>query len=516
MYRFVPVPAIIFPGLIASAILGFLQIHRCMDPILKNALLLQEKGILTLPHGPAIESLSGADASLYAALLFVFSLGAGLTMASFALAFASRNLVSDHRYILFPSLWLWAGLLFFVNQHGPVLFPSLWVLIIPAITWKSTLKHMPESSIREPFFHKTMHLVPLIILTLAAMPMLSKGMFLDIRDSLLFSTRAGLAISDAYYRHTLPAAEVIKPIAARQLKLYQTDLVFSEEIIDSLKGQGWHPASPGTRPHIRIGEQKNFLTVSGSEITKTRLFWPDFESAPGHSLDKATLSGDRLKGFRGLILYCLIPGFPLLLYIFLFSTLRRILAWIFDRPAASLLASGICLTAGLLMLVPIHYLGKTERGPQNTETLNSYLVSEKKSQRLHAMRSAAKGKNLIISKDILDAYLSHGSPAERYWTTAYLGARPSETNWPFLLQALKDPQINVVCKAVEALSLAGPVLNRNKEAQQAILETLQTSSHPYIQWYAFMALKRLGPLPDKIKAGKVPLSFGHALKDYRA
>ncbi|TWI71824.1 hypothetical protein LZ24_01841 [Desulfobotulus alkaliphilus] len=507
MHRFVPVPSILLPGLLASAILAFLQIHLCMDPILKNALLLQEQGILTIPHGAAIQTLSGAGAGFSAALLFVLSLGAGLTLASFALAFASRRLVPDQRYILFPSFALWAGLLFFVNQDGPVLFPSLWVLIIPAITWKSTLKHLPESSIREPFFHKPMHLVPLIILTLAALPMLSKGMFLDIRDSLLFSTRAGLAVSDAYYQHTLPAAEVIKPIAARQLKLYQAAPAFSEETIYHLKAQGWHPAGPGTRPHVRISEQNSLLTVSGSEITKTRLFRPDFESAPGHSLDKATLTGDRLKGFRSLILYCLIPGFPLLLYTFVFSSLRCILAWIFDRPAASLLASGICLATGLFMLVPIHYLGKTERGPQDTGTLNSYLVSEKKSQRLHAMRSAAKGKRLQTSKEILETYLSHGNPAERYWTTAYLGARPSETNWPLLLQALKDPQINVVCKAVESLSLAGPALNRSREAQQAILETLQTSSHPYIQWYAFRALKRLGPLPGISSTGSLPLTL---------
>jgi hypothetical protein len=64
-----------------------------------------------------------------------------------------------------------------------------------------------------------------------------------------------------------------------------------------------------------------------------------------------------------------------------------------------------------------------------------------------------------------------------------------------LLQALNDPNPNVVCKTVEALSLAAPRLHQTKMAQEAILRTLRASEHPYVQWYAFQALKRLGPLP---------------------
>jgi hypothetical protein len=495
MHRFVPVLSILLPGLLTAEILAFIQIQRCMDPVIHNAINLEASGILTVPHGPAIATLAAMDMGLFAALLFVLSVGAGLTLITFTLAWASCTLVPDRRWITFPAAGLWVGLLFFVNQNGPVLFPSLWALLIPPITWKSTVARMPQSSIHESPFHKLAHLIPLVILACAALPLLGKGMFIDIRDSLLLSSRTGLAISDAYYRYTLPAAEVIKPIAARQLKTYTSDIPLSPQTEEELRAWGWHRTQPGLRPHIHLRQEGEHLMVSGSTLKATGISKEEFAHAPGKALNTATLDGDRMGPFRSLILFCLVPGFPILLYALAFCPLRRIFAWIFDRPTASFLASLLCLLTGLSLLLPLYFLGEARKGPQKPEVLNTYLFSEKRSERLHAMRAAAKGKKLDVSETVLRRNLEGKDPAERYWTVTFLGSRPSETHWELLLQALNDPNPNVVCKTVEALSLAAPRLHQTKMAQEAILRTLRASEHPYVQWYAFQALKRLGPLP---------------------
>ncbi|MCW7755391.1 hypothetical protein OOT00_15520 [Desulfobotulus sp. H1] len=495
MHYFLPVLKILFPGLLASLLLGFLHIRYVIKPVLQMAEKLQTSGILAVPHGSAIHTMDGVFPSLQAAFLFVFSIGAGLSIGTFAFAWASRNLVRDSRWISIPATGLWAALLLFINHKGPVFFPSLWIFLIPAITWKNTLACIPRSQIHESPFHKPAHLLPILLLALAALPLLSKGIFLDIRDSILFSTKPGLAISNAYYRHTLSAAEVIKPVAARQIKIYASHTALPPDTEKKLTDQGWHRTETSIRPHIRLIQTSAGIDISGKGIRRTLVPDASFHAAPGRILDQATLDGDRLDPFRLLILFSLVPGFPLLLYALFFCPMRRILSSVFDRPSASIVSSILCLAAGISLLLPVHFLGKTEKGPQETEILNAYLLSEKRSQRLHAIRMAAKGRQLDLPPSLLQQYLLEGDTAERYWAAAFLGSKPSEKYWHLLLAARKDPQANVLCKTVEALALTGPALDRIPEARNAILQTLRETDHPYVQWYAFRALKKLGPLP---------------------
>lgn len=496
MHRFIPVLSCLFPGLLTAAILGFVQIRHSMAPVLLHAEGLQAQGILSVPHGAAIPIMAGLKMGLFPALFFLLSIGAGLATASFALAWSSRNLVGDSRWISLPASGLWLGLFIFINHRGAVLFPSLWVLLVPAITWKASLALMPKTTLQDAPWHKPAHLVPLVLLALAAAPLLGKSVFMDIRDSLLLSSRLGLAISDAYYLYTLPAAEAIKPVAARQMKLYATDLSLDTKTEENLRLWGWHRAEPGTPHHVRLHAPGASLVLSGEAMGKSPLTWSDFTQAPGQILDEISLKADRMGPFRSLILLCLVTGFPLLLYTLIFSPLRRILAWIFDRPTASCMASILCLTLGLGGLLPLYFLGEARRGFQDPESLSRYLVSEKRSERLHALRTAAKGRKIMVPETLLSQILEKGDTAERYWTVTLLGAKPSENHWNLLLHALTDPHPNVLCKTLEALSRSAPKLHKNEEARRVILHTLQNSAHPYVQWYAFEALKRLGPLPS--------------------
>lgn len=490
MRQFVPILAILLPGLLVGEFLAFVQIYQILTPLLRACAALQGAGYLVVPTGPALRFLMGPEIPLAAGLLFTLSLAAGLSVFTFAVAWSAEFLAPRRHWVTWPAAGLWAGLLLFVNLDGPVLFPSLWVLCVPLVVWFSAKGKLPASRVSESPLEKLLHLVPIALLALIWLLVKGNAMFLDIRDGLLLSTPPGLAINDAYYRYTLPAAEVIKPLAARQIKTYSATPDLDAETSHRLAGAGWYPAPKTIHPNVRLLLRDDRMEILSMGTFCGEMAAAAFFADPVRHLKEQTAPMDKMGGFRTLILAALLLGFPTLLYICLFSFLRTILHWGFDRPTASLFASAICLLCGILTLVPVL---RISAGPAiSPKEISRALLDDAAPVRIRALRKAYEEKIPLPDPQNTKERLLQAGIAERYWTVALLGVTAEAPLWPTLLDTLADPHPNVVCKAVEALSRTGIRLHRQEEAAEAILRRLRQSDHWYVQWYAFRALKRLG------------------------
>ena len=204
---------------------------------------------------------------------------------------------------------------------------------------------------------------------------------------------------------------------------------------------------------------------------------------------------DHLAPFRKLILLCVVFGFPLLGYALLFGTLRAMAHVLFDRPTASLIASGLCLVAGLGCFVPVLALHAGE--PVPADRYADVLQSEEPADRIRALRLMQKNRFAFPQSDTAKIHLASPLAAERYWTLAALSQHPGRQSLDQALPHLADPQINVACKAVQAVASSPRNPAQRQVAITEIRKVLQASDHWYLQWYAMRALRRLGPVEKR-------------------
>jgi hypothetical protein len=102
-------------------------------------------GYFPIPAGPAAASLSSFTTAFWGGLFFTLSMGAGLTLLTWAGFQLWHLLFQRSRSTLIAYAIIWAGLLAAVNLHGMVLMPSLFCLLVPLSTAYASLKATPVS-----------------------------------------------------------------------------------------------------------------------------------------------------------------------------------------------------------------------------------------------------------------------------------------------------------------------------------------------------------------------------------
>jgi HEAT repeat protein len=85
------------------------------------------------------------------------------------------------------------------------------------------------------------------------------------------------------------------------------------------------------------------------------------------------------------------------------------------------------------------------------------------------------------------AFMESPSVLERYWFARALSASRSPESFSNLVRLADDPHPNVRCQAFFALGAS-----ENPAAIPAITGRMQVSQDWYVQFYGYMALKRLG------------------------
>ena len=102
---------------------------------------------------------------------------------------------------------------------------------------------------------------------------------------------------------------------------------------------------------IREEGKALILENGGKAVLRTTVH--DFLSAPVHILKRFSSETDRYSFFRQFTFLSVLIGFPITLYLLLYTFILFLLCRLFDLKAASVGASILCFSAGIFLLTPL-------------------------------------------------------------------------------------------------------------------------------------------------------------------
>jgi hypothetical protein len=209
-----------------------------------------------------------------------------------------------------------------------------------------------------------------------------------------------------------------------------------------------------------------------------------FFAQPEEALRRFSRETDRYALFRQITIVCLLVGFPVLLYILVFSLFRLIIQFTAPPKKVDLITAMLCFFLGLALLIPL-LPGRTRTS--DAEALSAALRSESWKQRVIALRNIATEKRhrKDLSKD--DFFLTSTHLPERYWYAKALAWNRDPETHDHLIRLLDDSHPNVVSMAYYSLGQ-----RKDRRAVHEILSRIASSRHWYNQWYAYRALRSLG------------------------
>jgi hypothetical protein len=375
-----------------------------------------------------------------------------------------------------------------VNSNGFNLLPFCYFLIIPAVVGLLSLRW---SLVAAPRFHWRRAVIPLLpAVLLAALwsTQFNEDMFLRIRDHLLLSNPTGRAVNDFYYRYTLYAAEVFKPLHSKTLKTCFIEDTSDQQLKiraeSALTGCDVLPIASLVPADMIVGWDEDEMIFKASHAPTVRILRKAFFSNPDQTLAQVSLHWDKNSFLRTTVFFSLLLGFPVVLYCLTLSLFNWMLGFFLKPGTAQTGAAMVCLLIGSALFFPLWQA----RVPASLlANVNSALASDKWQVRVAALRRIANRRMEVADSPNYRNLIASPHIAERYWLAQALALSRRNDTYPDLIQLLDDPHPNVVCQAYYGLGQRG-----NRSAVGRILEKIQTSEHWYSQWYGYRALKALG------------------------
>lgn len=374
--------AALLAGLFAAQVLATLHVYLSNRVLYQTLAVVHNAGYLAVPNQQIMERLQEFGPALYGGLFFTLSVGAGLSLLSFAAAWVWDRLFSRKTIPLILLLFLWAGSLAAANWKGFSPLVSSYFLVIPVVVFWVTLRLMPPQTERHPWFYRIVPLIPIVLLACLWGTQVNGYLFVDLRDHLLLSNLLGTRITDFYYRYTLYPAEVFKSLDQKTIKTCNLEQIKKRSLKRVLEGKllNYDYLNTGGDGDVdlTIREEGKTLILENRGEVILRTTANDFLSAPANILKQFSSETDRYPFFRQFTFLSLLIGFPIALYLFLYTILLWLLCQFFDLRASSVAASILCVSAGILLLMPV-LLGKTVKIDKNdlSQTLESGRWQEK-------------------------------------------------------------------------------------------------------------------------------------------
>ena len=231
--------------------------------------------------------------------------------------------------------------------------------VIPVVVFWITLRWMPQQTGRPPWPHAMIHLMTIALLASLWAPQMNRHLFMDLRDRLLLSNPLGVKMNDFYYRYTLYPAEVFKSLDQKALKTCSLDSVRKKPLKKLLEGKllSHDYLNTGGDGEVDLTirkEGKTLIFENGGEVI-LRTTANDFLSAPASTLKQFSSEMERYPLFRQFTFLSLLIGFPITLYLFLYTGILFLLCRFFDLRASSVAASILCFSVGILLLMPVFH-----------------------------------------------------------------------------------------------------------------------------------------------------------------
>ncbi|MBW2563283.1 MAG: HEAT repeat domain-containing protein, partial [Deltaproteobacteria bacterium] len=489
----------LFLGMLAAQAISTIQVYLSNVSLHNKITSIKDAGYLVIPNQHILNVLPDFGPAFFGGIFFTLSVGAGLCLYSIAAMWIWTRLLSCKKIYLILFLLPLAGCIVKVNIHGFSPVVTSYFLVIPAVIFISTSNWITDQPEQSVWLKEILHLVPLVILTLLWTFQMQSSMFIDIRDNLLLSNSFGRKINDFYYKYTLYPAEAFKSLHQKTIKTCSIDKIGQEPVETLLRNEllnrDYLDVGIEKKVDLKVIKEADFLVLKnrGKIILKTTL--EDFLSSNGKVLEQFAAKSDKHSFFRKFTLFSLLVGFPISLYILVFSMFRFVLSFIpVLKPVLkkdSVYASILCFITGIGLLIPFYHMGEKE---VNVKNVAKALESENRIERVEALKIINQRKAEIGNYSAYQSMLKSAHVPELYWLAKALSVSRKSETYNDLLSFLDNPHPNVVCMALYALGRRG-----DKSAVKIILKKIETSDHWYSQWYAYKALRTLGWKQRKLK-----------------
>ncbi len=482
-------PAPVLSGILASQALAALWVCANNRALFGKLSLLAAEGYLTVPNPITAPLLKTFGAAFWGGLFFTLTMGAGISVFAFFLSWALFRLYPGDNgrpaAIILGSVFAFIAL--FVNTAGLAVYPTLIVLLAPApviLLTRLWARRLPPGPLSFKF--AACFFVPLVILGFLWGRHKDDKLFDHLRDDVLLSSGAGICVVDFYYRYTLYAAEIIKPLKARQEKTVRIEGTTDPSTLATLRlalvNKDWLPVKGKGPVDLEIGLRDGKLSLAHGGKVFAGMPVGDFLQNPQKHLEEFSDARDRMGPTRTLCKAGLLLGFPLVLYIIGFGLVRALLGLAAPPIAAAGLTGALGVVLGVALLLPVSNAAKARN-----RDIRYLMASRSVSERLTGLRLAVEKNIPVCRLPGFDEALKSPVMVERRWAAAALavGDCPSATSR--LVALTKDPHPYVRCHAVLALSQLGSTY-----VTYALIDLLKTSDHWYLEWYAYNAARSLG------------------------
>jgi len=478
----------VLAGLLIAQALATTHVYSSNLDLHHKLTTLHNSGYLIVPNMRTAAELQSFDAALGGGLFFTLSIGAGLSLLSFAAAWLWVCRFVRSKIVLILYTMVLVGIIYGVNRAGFVPFVTLFFILIPAVVFLLTVKLQPDAGANRNLLVQLVPVCSLIILAFIWLPQLEGRLFVNIRDYFLLSNPVGMKINDFYYRYTLYAAEVFKPLDQKTLRTgnlsHINDPLLSNRLEQNLRRYDYLKIAPEIKADLTIKNGQDRLTFMDGNRAVLRTSVSGFFANTKPMLSEYSQKTDRYAVFRHLTFYGILFGFPTLLYFFFYSLLRSITGFFLQPAAATIVSASLCLIIGTLAMIPVHQGSDVQVTDGN---LSRAITSEDWKERVSAVKYIEDQRLEISRFPAYKKMLTSPHVPERYWTVRALAASRDSATFNDLLLLLKDPHPNIVSQTLYALGKRG-----RKKAVPAIIAKINASNSWYVQRYGYNALKSLG------------------------
>jgi len=488
-------------GLFTAQVIATTQVSLSNTELYHTLLTIKDAGYFPIPNERTMPRLREFGPAFFGGLFFTLSVGAGLSLLALAAAWIWDRLLHRKISLLILYVILALGFLLVVNYQGLCPMVTLYFLVIPPVVFVVTLRWMPPRAKKKVWLNRMVHAVPVCLLAILWTPQMDSHLFLELRDKLLLSNPVGIKINDFYYDYTLYPAEVFKSLDQKMLKTCNLEGIQKKPVAlaleRELRNRDYLNVGGVGDVDLRIVEAADNLVFENRGRTILRTTLKDFLSGPGTVLKGFSLRSDRYAFFRQFTFFSLLIGFPITLYIFLYTLLRLALGSFLDLKISSATASVLCFLAGTSLLVILHL---SRGGAIEVRDLGEALESESWRKRITALKLIEQKGLEVGNFQAYQRLLRSPHIPERYWLVRALGVSRQSETYEELTDFLDDPHPNVVSVGFYALGQRGET-----RAIKEILTKIETSNDWYNQWHAYKALRTLGwkqsETPPALKGG---------------
>ena len=486
--RILSAPLVILLGLLAAQVIASVHVHCSNLALYEKMEAFRHAGYLIVPNAHVLPRLAEWKPALWGGLFFTLSIGAFLTSFSLAGAWLVHRVQARKKTLLLLFIIGWSASVVALNIDGFSPAPSLYFLVIPPLVFIVALRLLFTKPPAKPASGALLHILPPLFLALLWASQMSGSFFLDIRDYLLLSHKAGTKVSDFYYRYTLYPAETLKPLDRKLLRAAYYGRVENKAAAQALQRDllryDYLPVAKESLADLVFAEKDNELHLEQGGVMILRTNLSQFLSSPGPRLAVFSKETDRQSFFRKVTLISLLIGFPILLYLVLYGIFFFPLSLIAPAAKPAVLSTLLCLVAGIILFL---FFFLSRAALHDEREIDAALQSGNWRMRVAALKFIHDNGFEPARYPAYRALLKAPLVPEKYWLAKTLGQSTHGETFKDLLSLVDDSHHTVVSAA-----FAGLGKRNNPAAVPHILARITTSRDWYNQWNAYRALRALG------------------------